>query len=68
VIDAWMDRTGAWKRVNGHHVEMDVLPAQKISLLRSATAAGAPVEDLDIVPPTLDELYAHFLGSEEATR
>ena len=33
----------------------------KIELLRRATGEGAPVEDLDVIPPTLDELYAHFL-------
>jgi Cu-processing system ATP-binding protein len=36
-------------------------------VLRRATGAGAPVEDIDVAPPTLDELYAHFLRSQEAT-
>ena len=29
--------------------------------------AGTSVEDLDVVPPTLDELYAHFLRQAEQT-
>jgi Cu-processing system ATP-binding protein len=33
-----------------------------------ATDEGAPVEDIDVVPPTLDELYAHFLLSQETAR
>ena len=41
-------------------------PKRKIALLRRATDEAAPVEDLDVVPPTLDELYAHFLRSQEA--
>ena len=49
-------------------LEIDAGPDEKISLIRSAAAADAPIADLDIVPPTLDELYAHFLGSEAATR
>lgn len=67
-VDEWIGRTGAWKRINGHMLEIDAGPDEKISLIRSAAAADAPIADLDIVPPTLDELYAHFLGSEAATR
>jgi Cu-processing system ATP-binding protein len=64
-VDDWIGRTGAWKRVNGHVLEIDADPGDKVSLLRSAASADAPVVDLDVVPPTLDELYAHFLGAEE---
>jgi len=31
--------------------------------LHRATAEGTSVEDLDVVPPSLDEVYAHFLKS-----
>ena len=67
-VDEWIGRTGAWKRNNGHRLQIDAGPNEKISLIRSAASADAPIADLDIVPPTLDELYAHFLGSEAATR
>jgi Cu-processing system ATP-binding protein len=67
-INEWMGRSGAWKRVNGHLFEIDAGPGEKISLLRSAASADPPVADLDVVPPTLDELYAHFLGSEGSVR
>jgi len=36
--------------------------------LHRATAEGSSVEDLDVVPPSLDELYAHFLKSTEMPR
>lgn len=65
-VDDWIGRTGAWKRINGHVLEIDAEPGEKISLLRSAASRDAPVVDLDVAPPTLDELYAHFLGAEEA--
>ncbi|MBS3651612.1 ABC transporter ATP-binding protein [Pseudaminobacter sp. 19-2017] len=67
-VNDWIGRTGAWKRVNGHMLEIDAGPGEKISLLRSAASPDAPVTDLDVVPPTLDELYAHFLGAGEAGR
>ena len=53
-------------RINGHVIEIDALSENKIDVLRRATLEGAPVEDIDVVPPTLDELYAHFLRSQVA--
>jgi Cu-processing system ATP-binding protein len=64
----WLGSVENWRQVNGHVVELDAAPEQKIAVLRRATEKGAPVEDIDIVPPTLDELYAHFLNTQEATR
>jgi len=64
----WIERTGAWRRVDGHLLEIDALPGEKLSLLRSAAAPDAPVTDVDMLPPTLDELYAHFLSAQEAGR
>lgn len=59
---------GEWRRVNGHQLEIDAAPDQKIEVLRHATAAGSLVEDIDVAAPTLDELYAHFLRSQEVPR
>lgn len=63
-VDEWA-RSGGWRRVNGHMLEIDAAPGEKIAVLRSAAAADSPVADLDVVPPTLDELYAHFLDARE---
>ncbi|MEH6718427.1 MAG: ABC transporter ATP-binding protein [Aurantimonas endophytica] len=59
----WVDGAGAWRRINGHMLEIDASPADKIPLLRSAVSCGVPVTDIDVMPPSLDELYAHFLAS-----
>ncbi len=34
---------------------------RKMEVIRRLAGAGAAVEDMEIVPPSLDELYAHFL-------
>lgn len=65
---SWLPATAPYRRLNGHIVEIDAAPEQKIDLLRRATAAGTSVEDLDVMSPSLDELYAHFLRSAEAPR
>ncbi len=66
-LPSWLPSGAACRRLNGHIVEIDAAPEQKIQLLHSATAAGTSVEDLDVIPPTLDELYAHFLRQAERT-
>ena len=67
-VPNWLGPIDSWRRINGHMVEIDASPERKIEVLRRATDEGAPVEDLDVMPPTLDELYAHFLLSQEAAR
>jgi Cu-processing system ATP-binding protein len=49
------------RRINGHVVEFDADPSEKIELIRRATGPDTPTEDVAVVPPTLDDLYAHFL-------
>lgn len=66
-LPSWLPSGAACRRLNGHIVEVDAPPEQKIQLLHSATAAGTSVEDLEVIPPTLDELYAHFLRRAERT-
>jgi Cu-processing system ATP-binding protein len=64
----WLAPLGAWRPVNGRVVEIEASSENKIALLRRFTGDDSPVEDLDIVPPTLDELYAHFLRTQEAAQ
>lgn len=64
-MPAWVPGDTVSRRLNGHIVEIDAAPDRKIELLHRATAAGNSVEDVDVVPPSLDELYAHFLRQSE---
>ncbi len=50
-----------WREINGHLVEFDAAPGAKIELIRRATDAAGPAQDVAILQPTLDDLYAHFL-------
>jgi Cu-processing system ATP-binding protein len=58
--------TASWHHINGHTIEIDAPPEHKIALLQLVTAARGPIVDVDVVPPSLDELYAHFLRREAA--
>jgi Cu-processing system ATP-binding protein len=64
----WLGTAEKWRQVNGHMVEIEAPPERKIELLRRATDVDAPVNDVDVMQPTLDELYAHFLRRQEAAR
>ena len=57
------DGSRDWRAVNGHMLEIDAAPEDKVELLRDALRAS--VADLDVTPPTLDELYAHFQDIEK---
>lgn len=64
-LQSWFGALDNWRQVNGHVVEIEATAERKIELLRRAIEMGAPIKDIDVVPPTLDELYAHFLRSHE---
>ncbi len=51
---------GVWvRRLNGHQVEIRTTPARKLAVLR-ALAAAPGIEDIEVQPPGLEALYAHF--------
>lgn len=51
-------------RVNGCAVELVCAPGEKIRCLSAVTALGAAVEDVDVVPPSLEDVYRHYSRPE----
>lgn len=49
-----------WRRVNGEVIETDAAPDSKIEILRRV-ASIQPIADIEVFPPTLDDVYAHFM-------
>ncbi|MCE9682277.1 ABC transporter ATP-binding protein [Halomonas alkalisoli] len=57
--NGWDETRVTARHLNGHALEFDVHPSAKMAVLRRL--ADAPgVEDIDVMPPTLEHLYAHF--------
>ena len=52
-------------KVNDHTVDLHCLNGDKMTVVRRIGELGQPVNDLDIVPPRLDQVYAYFAGEEE---
>jgi Cu-processing system ATP-binding protein len=48
-------------RVGNQHIELGCVHADKMAVLREITGLGDAVIDIDIRPPRLDEIYAHFM-------
>ena len=53
-------------KVNDHTVDLHCLNGDKMTVVRRIGEIGQPVNDVDIVPPRLDQIYAHFAGEEES--
>lgn len=47
-------------RFNGATVTLSCAPDQKLKRLGQVTALGDMVEDVEVIPPSLEDLYSHF--------
>ena len=56
--------SGKVRQVNGATVELACDQHEKIGLIRHIAALDVPIEDIEVQPPTLDRLYAHYRGAE----
>lgn len=46
-------------------IDLTCTETRKMEVIRRLAAAGSAVEDMEITPPSLDDLYAHFLRGEK---
>lgn len=58
-------QNGSSRKTGERTVEISLKAEEKLSMIKSILDNGIPVADIDIVQPTLDELYAHFLQEQE---
>lgn len=56
----------AWQRVSPAVIEMSCAEQKKSAVIQQLGAISANFEDIEIVAPTLDDMYAHFLTREAA--
>ena len=48
-------------RVNNHGIDLSCLGASKMELFRHVADLGELIEDVDVIPPRLEEIYNHFM-------
>ena len=54
-----------FSNVNDRTIDLHCLNGDKMTVVRRIAELGEPVNDVDILPPRLDRIYAHFTGEEE---
>lgn len=48
-------------RVNDHGIDLSCLGTSKMVLFRHVASLGDVIEDMDVVPPRLEEIYNHYM-------
>ncbi len=57
--DAVAAELSGW-RYNGTMVELACAPDEKLARLGTIAGLGAQVEDVEVIPPSLEDIYSHF--------
>lgn len=52
---------GEVHRVNDHGIDLSCLGASKMVLFRHIAGLGELIEDVDVIPPRLDDIYNHYM-------
>ena len=52
---------GELRRINDHGIELSCPGASKMPLFRQVAGLGDVIEDFDVAPPRLDDIYNHFM-------
>jgi Cu-processing system ATP-binding protein len=50
--------------LNNHSLNLSCFTGEKMQLIRRITELGEHVNDIQIMPPRLDELYSYFMDRE----
>jgi Cu-processing system ATP-binding protein len=56
----------AWWRVSATAIEMNCADDERAAVVRQLGTLPARFEDIEILAPSLDDMYAHFLMREAA--
>ncbi|WP_029007339.1 ABC transporter ATP-binding protein [Azospirillum halopraeferens] len=65
-VEALAGLGGSLTRLAGGVVELACANDDKVGMVRRLACRDLPVQDIEIVQPSLDEMYAHFLRREAA--
>jgi len=60
-----LNSAGELHRVSDNGIDLLCLGSSKMELIHRITSLGDRVEDMNIVPPRLDEIYSHYMDAVE---
>lgn len=61
-----LDGKASWREVGDNVVEIACVEREKVAIVRRLMSLPGGPRDIEIIPPTLDDIYAHFLKREAA--
>lgn len=64
LTDAIAESLGG-RRINGQSLELVCAPETKVKTLSRITELGSIIEDVDVIPPCLDELYQYYSAEDQ---
>ncbi|MEH0070072.1 hypothetical protein V6L77_06705 [Pannonibacter sp. Pt2-lr] len=50
---------------SGRRLDLLCPPERKLAVLRAVTELGALLEDVEFIPPSLEDIYTHFSKRSE---
>lgn len=56
------------RHINNHSVDLECLQSEKMAMFRRLSDLGELVEDLEITPPRLDDIYNYYMQEREEDR
>ncbi|WP_420962465.1 ABC transporter ATP-binding protein [Brucella sp. IR073] len=65
-VETHLGLNGSHRRLSDTLIEVELPLEKKVRFLHHAAALEDRVLDIDVLPPSLDELYAHFLNGRAA--
>ncbi len=66
IVNDGHDRLAGWKQVGEGAYELECSEQEKVAVIGRLGTLGVPIQDVEIISPGLDDLYAYFLERESA--
>ncbi len=64
-VSQQLSSAGELHRTSDNGIDLLCLGASKMELIHRITSLGDKIEDMNIVPPRLDEIYSHYMDAVE---
>ncbi len=65
VVNDGVPRLAGWKHLGEGSYEIECSEEEKVARIESLGDLGVPIEDVEIIAPGLDDVYAHYLQREK---
>jgi Cu-processing system ATP-binding protein len=65
VVNGGSEALGGWSQIGERRFELSCREEDKVAAIQELGAMRTPIEEIEVLQPSLDDLYAHYLKREE---